>query len=104
MSRILTNPGLPPLGEASHWPLALLVAKTAKGDCWMNFWTSSDRVSFTLVRARSDGVPKVSWNRLVGVVSVVAMENLLSVGLDFLDESWATVCILGRDKVNLGIR
>jgi hypothetical protein len=32
----LTKPGVPPLGEASQSPLALLVARTQNGDFLMN--------------------------------------------------------------------
>src|SRR5262245_58079368 len=72
-SRILTNPGMPPLGEASHQPSRLLVAITIKGDWRMKALTGSGKTSLTLLATLSVGWPNCWVNGLSKLGSKVAM-------------------------------
>src|SRR5262249_50301388 len=72
-SKILTKPGRPPLGEASHQPSRLLVAITIKGDWRMKALTGSGKASLTLLATLSEGWPNCWLNGLSKLGSKVAM-------------------------------
>ncbi len=77
-SRTVTNPGLPPLGEASQRPSASAVAMTRNGDRPMNARTSSDRKPLTFCCTRSTGAPNCRVKRLSKEVTVVDIKFSLS--------------------------
>src|SRR5882724_3093029 len=57
-SRTSTKPGVSPLGETSHWPAALDVASSTKGEAAMKARECSSREEWHLRIVRSLGSPK----------------------------------------------